>query len=47
RKEIAQVKHKIHTIDKDAFVVVVDAYETYGDGFKQFDPETEKNTNNA
>ncbi len=47
RKEIAQVKHKIHTIDKDAFVVVVDAYETYGDGFKQFDPEKESTTNNA
>lgn len=47
RKEIAQVKSRIHAIDKDAFVVVVDAYETYGDGFKQFDPETEQNTNNA
>ena len=47
RKEIAQVKHRIHAIDKEAFVVVVDAYETYGDGFKQFDPERESTTNNA
>ena len=47
RKEIAQVKHRIHAIDKEAFVVIVDAHETYGDGFKQFDPETEQNTNNA
>lgn len=45
RKEITQVKQKVHSIDKEAFVVVVDAYETYGDGFKQFDPEIEKTTN--
>ncbi len=36
RREIGAVKEKIRTIDPTAFVVVVDAYETYGDGFKPF-----------
>ena len=36
RREIAAVKEKIRALDPKAFVVVVDAYETYGDGFKPF-----------
>ena len=36
RREIAAVKEKIRALDPRAFVVVVDAYETYGDGFKPF-----------
>lgn len=43
RKEIAAVKSKLHEIDEQAFVVVVDAHETYGDGFKKF--EIDANTN--
>ena len=39
RKEIAQVKSQIRKIDEKAFVVVVDAHETYGDGFKKFEPD--------
>lgn len=34
RKEVRQVQHKIHEIDPYAFVVVTDAYDTYGEGFK-------------
>lgn len=36
RKQIAAVKEKIRNIDSASFLVVVDAYETYGDGFKPF-----------
>ena len=36
RKEVRQVQHKIREIDPRAFVVVTDAYETFGEGFKQF-----------
>ncbi|MCD8102051.1 MAG: YitT family protein [Alistipes sp.] len=36
RREVTSVQNKIREIDKDAFVVVVDAYETFGDGFKSF-----------
>ncbi len=36
RKEVRQVQHKIKDIDPRAFVVVTDAYETFGEGFKQF-----------
>ena len=43
RKEIAAVKSKLRAIDERAFVVVVDAHETYGDGFKKF--EIDENTN--
>ena len=43
RKEIAAVKSKLHSIDNNSFVVVVDAHETYGDGFKKFDAD--ENTN--
>ena len=43
RKEIAAVKSKLREIDEQSFVVVVDAHETYGDGFKKF--EIDENTN--
>ena len=36
RKEVRQVQHKIREIDPRAFVVVTDAYETFGEGFKKF-----------
>ena len=36
RREITSVKDRIKLIDPCSFVVVVDAYETYGDGFKSF-----------
>ena len=34
RKEVRQVQHKIKEIDPKAFVVVTDAYDTFGEGFK-------------
>ena len=36
RKEVRQVQQKIKGIDPRAFVVVTDAYDTYGEGFKAF-----------
>ncbi len=39
RSEVSAVKARIKEIDPAAFVVVVNAHETYGDGFKPF-PET-------
>ena len=36
RKEVHLVQHKIREIDPSAFVVVTDAYDTFGEGFKQF-----------
>ena len=33
-KEVAELKIKIKEADPDAFVVVTDAYDTYGDGWK-------------
>jgi len=36
RKEVRQVQHKIREIDPRAFVVVTDAYDTFGEGFKPF-----------
>lgn len=41
RKEVRQVQHKIRDIDPRAFVVVTDAYDTFGEGFK---PLPDKNT---
>ncbi len=41
RKEVRQVQHKIKEIDPHAFVVVTDAYETFGEGFKQFPDKNE------
>lgn len=43
RKQIAAVKQRLHEIDEKSFVVVVDAHETYGAGFKKF--EIDANTN--
>lgn len=40
RREVAQVERKIKEIDPRAFVVVTNAYDTYGEGFKPF-PEKE------
>lgn len=40
RREVAQVQRKIKEIDPLAFLVVTDAYDTYGEGFKPF-PEKE------
>jgi len=34
RREVRQVEQKIRSIDPRAFVVVTDAYDTYGEGFK-------------
>ncbi len=41
RKEVRMVQHKIKEIDPKAFVVVTDAYETFGEGFKQFPDKNE------
>ena len=41
RKEVRLVQHKIKEIDPSAFVVVTDAYETFGEGFKQFPDKNE------
>lgn len=39
KREITEVQDKIKEIDVNSFVVVVNAYETFGDGFKQFPEE--------
>ncbi len=36
RRQITAVQDKIKEIDRDSFVVVVNAYETFGEGFKSF-----------
>lgn len=36
RSEITLIKSMIHEVDKDAFMIVVNAHETFGDGFKSF-----------
>lgn len=41
RNEVRQVQHKIKEIDPSAFVVVTDAYETFGEGFKQLPDKDE------
>ena len=40
RREVAQIQRQVHKIDPTAFLVVTDAYDTYGEGFKPF-PEKE------
>jgi uncharacterized membrane-anchored protein YitT (DUF2179 family) len=35
-REVTTVQNKIREIDRDAFVVVVNAHDTFGDGFKAF-----------
>ncbi len=37
RTEVPEVKENIRKIDSKAFMVVVDSYETYGDGFTPFE----------
>lgn len=39
RKEVRNVQHKIKEFDPTAFVVVTDAYDTFGKGFKPFPEE--------
>lgn len=39
RKEVRNVQHKIKDFDHKAFVVVTDAYDTFGEGFKPFPEE--------
>lgn len=39
KKQITTVQDKIKEIDDKAFVVVVTAYDTFGDGFKEFPQE--------
>lgn len=39
RKEVRNVQHKIKEFDPKAFVVVTDAYDTFGEGFKPFPEE--------
>ena len=34
RKEVKSIEHRIKDIDPQAFMVVTDAYDTYGEGFK-------------
>ena len=34
RKEVKSVELRIKDIDPQAFMVVTDAYDTYGEGFK-------------
>jgi uncharacterized membrane-anchored protein YitT (DUF2179 family) len=36
RKEVILMQNKVREIDPKAFMVVTDAYETFGEGFKQF-----------
>jgi uncharacterized membrane-anchored protein YitT (DUF2179 family) len=36
RRQLSQVQRKIKHIDPKAFLVVTDAYDTYGEGFKPF-----------
>lgn len=40
-KEVAGVKHKIKEVDPRAFVVVTDAYDTFGEGWKQLPSKDE------
>ena len=39
RKEVRNVQQKIKDFDHKAFVVVTDAYDTFGEGFKPFPEE--------
>ena len=44
RTQVVSVQNKIKKIDPRAFLVVVDAYDTFGEGFKPF-PEEDSTTN--
>lgn len=37
RKQLAQLKEVVHTIDPTAFVILLDARQVLGDGFKRYD----------
>lgn len=37
RREVPLIKDFVHSIDKEAFMVVVNAHETLGDGFKAYE----------
>ena len=39
RKEVRHVQQKIKEFDPHSFVVVTDAYDTFGQGFKPFPQE--------
>ena len=39
RREVRSVQQKIKEFDPRAFVVVTDAYDTFGQGFKPFPEE--------
>lgn len=41
QKEVRRVQRQIKQIDQRAFVVVTDAYDTYGEGFKAFPEEND------
>ena len=36
RREVSQVQRKVREIDPKAFLVLTDAYDTFGEGFKPF-----------
>jgi uncharacterized membrane-anchored protein YitT (DUF2179 family) len=35
RRELDDLKHIVHTLDPDAFVVISDVHEALGEGFKE------------
>ena len=41
QKEVRRVQRQIRQIDPRAFLVVTDAYDTYGEGFKAFPEESD------
>lgn len=45
RNQVVSVQNQIKKIDPRAFLVVVDAYDTYGEGFKPFPEEEAISTN--
>lgn len=42
KRQISSVQDKIKEVDREAFVVIVNASDTYGDGFKAFPEEPKK-----
>ena len=40
-KEVQHIKHVVKKADPKAFVVVTDAYDTYGEGWKTLPSENE------
>lgn len=37
RKQLAELKERVNTVDPDAFVILQDAQQVLGDGFKRYD----------